>query len=550
MDYIRKIEKYDPAIQEKIYSFLDQIDPSGVDDYLRTIAFSALHGQKETEKEFASYKARNEGASLTEGQNPHYAYSGGSNANGHEKYFVGQTMVGETLVLRLPGSEWFAADGQMVPEAQAFIALVQSKGIKQIVHSKNDSSKMLEITYAYHSAISRGENPALSKELEGTPSVLLDYAKQCHVLYREVEIKGFDSYAAKGINFDKAKTEAEKFKLAMAAQALMWDLVGACQYKDPKPEIVPILQSDFTASHYLYLAHEDRFIPVPDQEGSPAQIKAKMKSFFKDTAGHHPCTTESNEDHLAWHNTVHALSVGYGLYLKTKERRDGLNNVRLTKAGSSSCTDSRTPAHLILGRPGSDGFELYVLRAPGNSLVNNEGALTETALRYLAIARLEQVPVVHSHHSTCGAMNAATDHLTGKNQALPPAFQTLGEAHRSIYNEVLKAGSTEKEIVGHYQSRTGVKVNNFADCLGLQQLLNDVHAAQHYAKTEGASVVGVFHNTSEGQLYLYNKNKNKGNLLFVKVPSVFSPKPLMEPTRERSFSTYTLSQYIGTPAPV
>ncbi len=538
VDYIRKIKKYDPDTQEAIHSFMNDIDPSGINDPLREIAYFALHGQKETEREFAGYKERNEGACLTEGQHPHYAYSGGSNANGHEKYFVGQTMVGETLVLRLPGSEWFDVDGSMIPETQAFIALVQSKGIKQIIHSKNDSSKMLDVAYAYHMALRRGDEPLLTTELKGIPSVLIDYAKQCHVLYREVEIKGLNFYVERGIDFSAAKTEAEKFKLAMAAQALIWDLVGACQYKDPKPEIVPVLQSDFTASHYLYLAHENRFIPVPDQEGKPAQIKKKMDAFFQEASEHHTCKGEEGEDIHAWHNTLNALSVGYGLYLKTKQRRDGLNNVRLTKAGSSSCTDSRTPAHLLLGRPGKDGFELYVLRAPGNSFVDNDGKLTETALRYLAIAQLEQVPVVHSHHSTCGAMNAATDHLTGKNTSLPVAFQTLGDARQATFDKVARTGKTEKEIVDHYKTLTGVKVNNFADCLGLQQLLDDVTAAEKYAKTEGAPVVGVFHNTSEGQLYLFHKNRKADEPLFIKVPSVFSSTPSLEPTRRFSMQPH------------
>jgi len=526
MDYIDSIAQYDEVTQSDIKTFLDYMDPIGAEDparidhETRETAFNALKGQAVTEELFCTYNLvhydsqdnPNKQHRLEEEQHPPFAYSGGSNPYGHEMFFVGQNMVGMTLVLRLPASEWFDSKGLMLPEVETFITLAQSKHIGHIIHSKNDSSLMLDIAYRYHNAgVSQGK--PLPDDLQDVPQILIDYAKQCQPLYDAVVRHGFKYYEERGISFKGVQTDAEKFKIALGIEALERDVREFKKYPDAKPVIVPVFQCDANRKHYIYLEDEGRYVPVPLQKGNPQTIQKEVGAFLEAL----PDSDKIPNGKNTYQEVAYAIAVGYTRYVEKAEKESGE-----LKQGSSSCTDARTPPRVLIGRSKSERTDVYVLRAPGISFferfVDGVAVASETAKRFLAIAKYLGIKVVHAHHTVCGAMTAVDDDLSGKNPSLPAAFQDLAAARIETYAEILTRGTTQAERCAAYVKETGIPVQNDADCLAVQQLLFDIEAAKNYP--DGARVRALFHDTSGRQLYMERENRKAGETRFVTVPLI------------------------------
>jgi len=557
-DYRSLIEGYDPQTTKEIVAFLDRVDPSGLNDKARLVAFRALKGQIVTEETYQAYADAHDGKRLEQGQRPPFAYSGGSHPDGHESFFVGNNLVGKTLVHRDPNAEIIGSGGKLKPSFQAFAALANMKDIEHLIHVRNDNSILTEIAYAYNKA--GGDNAAFrsllaknKKSLRGISpkklrTVLVKYAESKVDIYRAVEQNGLSFYEQRGISFAACANEDEKFKLAMTAEQIRRDqkIYDADTEIGPKPEMAACVQSGFTHTHYFYSKEKDAFVEIVAQNGMSADHKAapilgengtkiwdakvnqaKMRKYL-----------DAMPDGDAWQNLAYALTIGYTRYL---EQVDTPKEILLAVR---ACTDSRTPPRAILGYGTKDGYAFYVSRSPGNPMTDNKLDLTQEAELFVAVAELMGIDVVNTAHTECGAMTAATNQ--NKQNALPACERTLKLPQPFVgyakfceftFDQVKGAGDSEAERAAYYTKLTGAPITNDQDALSMQQFLNDRLGVE--LREDADHFHHVLHHTGEGRLYMMAPRQSDNEIKFelLKVPTVkglspsYDPRKAMMPTR-------------------
>jgi len=545
MDYIKKIKSMDEKTQSQVNGFLDRhapVDENHPDqDTHRAFLLSILFGALYTKKGNADYSKANNGEKLEERQKPRFLYSGGSNHDVLPAFFVGQSIVGETLVLRIPGSSILNAKGKLLPEFKTFVALGHSNGIRHLIHSKDDSSKTFELVYEYCKAGCHKGKP-IPDSLAGVPAYLIKSAKNYSSLYEAVETKGLAYYAKMGISYEGAETDAEKVKLAMAAEALMGDVEAYKQYKDPKPAMVPVLHSKATGKHYVFLRDKMKFVPVPAQGLEAKANQEGMLNFLKELPDFETSAPKLeydkegkpiDKDTATWQDIGYALSVGYTLYKKRRgiEHKQNLDNVRVVLWALATCADSRQPAEVFLGLSKNisklERPEVFSYRVAGNDFVDSKGKLTESTERFLAHSEWLGIPACLTGHTECGAMKATAKHHAGEGENLAEAWQYFGKERSQTYKTVRSKGKTDAKVIAYYANESGIPVETIADCLAVQLWMDGLKAARvHYPNT-----LGAFHDTRHGALYIENQNRKEGEPLCSKVPCL---EGLLKPALELS----------------
>lgn len=522
-----------------ISEFLDQF-PGDMHAGLRKL----LVGQARLEDTFEDYQ-RIHNFALKEGQHPHKAASGGIEPSGHERYTVGNDLVGETLCLRLATLR--DHNHELTLKARAFFALVKLKGIPYAPHKVSSHRELLEIAHDYHKY---GQGVLAPNETQ-----LREYAESRKGIYDAVKKNGFSYYEKLGIRFDELKTEDEKTKLAMAMEEAWADKKAldvfikgmekeevfrnaveqkakamAAEGKKPEeiatvldklkkgPEIDVVVQDEFNGRQYLWTGEKFVNVAAYKENNPDANRKAATEFLSK---------VSQDDDWQA--EVAYPLMVGTTKFVKMwKEWKKPLLQ-KIKDVFVVLCTDARTLAESILGP--SKFRRRNVFRVPGPALADVNGHFNYDAEMFLAIrdrhARMameatgeDPTLLSHAQHSNCGAeqlMEVYCDNPEEAGGKVPEAFQLIGEFDKDVYQMAMSHGE-KKEVIDYYRKKTGVPITSFESALGLCQLELDRQATM--ARTGGRERdLTVFHHTSgepRPRLYVYNPNTK----LYVEVPSV------------------------------
>ncbi len=474
--------------------------------WMQNSVCALMNGQLETEEAFEAYEVAHEGDTLKSGQHPVFAVSSDSHPSGHEKFFVGEALLGQTLALRTPSALCIDDKKEVTPTFQSFLALVHSKHISHLIHVKGSSSELIKLAYDHHKHA--------GKKTEALPEVLRSFANSRDNLYHQVQEMGLDYYRGRGVNL--VGTYEDQTLQAMAVEQAMRDHAKIPENADT-PTVVLIFQNEAEGRHYVFNPEVRKFTIVPTQEHKAEKNQEEALVFL-----------DRLPKDEAWQHIGQALMVGATEFAKAK--KDEFKQELLLRyaadetCDSSSCSDSRTPAKVILGRSASR--QRHILRTPGAFWSDENGNLSYESKLYLALAAERGRIVAHAHHGNCGAMGAVDLYGIGQGDGLPKAFQDMGEFRLGLFKEVRSHGNTEQEIVDHYRKTTGVNVLCAADCLGLQQVIWDHAAASR--DPSNPHVVAVYQNMPEGRTYVLNPNAGK----FAAVPTNkdLHPEPL-EPNK-------------------
>lgn len=506
-------------------------------------------GQAISEQAYAAYEEKT-GHSLTEGQHPHEAVISASHFSGNPTHILGNEGVediGRALSMRNLSTYVSHKDTEPRYETVTFVSLAaELKGIPTLYHAKTAASEILVCAYYYHQY---NVKPRLLETFFHDDQETLAFINDPNVLailkdkkdiFDEVLGNGFKHYekmlvvdaedsnrvlaATEGLERGYRETDDERFIRSLTIAQLLKDRVSLMNCPHAPDNVVSIYQSIVSKREYVWNAEKNKFIVIPEKDEDSPNLPAERERFLANMP-----------KNGKWPAICETLMRGAREYRKTMALRSVAEELTsVLRAYIVSCSDSRAQTIAIMG-PRADNLR-YNLRNPGG-MVSRLGEMTSDGARLYAIARKNGKAVILTPHSTCGAMTAIDAYLSKQGEALPEPFKLLGQHRRHLYDTVrnrgvtpeqVKAGAkvppqgyTDQEIIKHYSTIYGVPLTSVADCLSIQQSLDDYTTATQ-AYPDVLSVV-VFQNMSECKNYLLNPK----SMRFEPIPSgcAFLPGP-------------------------
>ncbi|MDX9688851.1 MAG: carbonic anhydrase [Alphaproteobacteria bacterium] len=499
-------------------------------------------GQALTEEAFKTYEEET-GHSLSEGQHPTEALISASHFTGNPSHIFGDNGakdIGHALVFRVLNSLIQHQDGSLRYEAQTFTSLaVDLKGLTTIYDAKTSASEVFTSAYLYHkyngnqtlirAALYHDEE---TKKFINDPEETITFMNDPNILgiilrkkdlYNTVVGNGFKYYenllvideedrkrvdaAVGGQERGFPETIDERYIRAMTLEQVLQDRDALMESDHSPDNIVTIYQSAVSKREFVW--NGKKFVVIPEKDEDNPLFEKEKERFFKKIP-----------KNGAWRKIRETLIRGAREYRKTmalKELTDDLGTI--IRAYVISCSDSRAHSLAILG-PRADSLR-YNLRNPG-ATISRLGEMTSDGARFYAIARKHKKAVILTGHSNCGAMTAIDAYLSEKTKDLPKPFQELGRHRENLYKNVKNKGVavsphenkneeplksySDEEIILHYANTYGLPISSIADCLSIQQVMDDYAVARRDYPDVTTAV--VFQNMIEAipQNYLLNTN--------------------------------------------
>lgn len=482
-------------------------------------------GQALSEIAYASYEEKT-GHSLTEGQHPDEAVITASHFSGNPVHILGDDGVeniGRALVLRVMNAYITNEDKCLRYEGETFISLAaELKQLTTVYDAKSAASEIFEGAYLYHKH--GGNMEVLRHVLKDDPDMMtfiedpyvLDVIKSKEDLFNTVHGNGFKYYeellvadeqdrklidaTTAGVERGYPETVEERFIRAMTLEQVIRDRRALLASPHAPDNVVTIYQSTAGKREFVWNPENNKFIVIPEKDEDSPYFEAEKKRFF-----------ERIPQNGSWRRIGATLIRGAREYRKTMALKSYTDELGIMlRAYIVSCSDSRSQTIAIMG-PRADILR-YNLRNPG-AMISRLGKMTSDGGRFFAIARKHKKAVVLTAHSNCGAMTAIDAFLSKMGDDLPSPFKKLGQHRTFLYNTVRNKGVpyepghpipsySDDEIIHHYATVYGAPLKRVADCLSIQQMVNDLTVARR--EYPDVLTVAVFQNMIECKNYVLN----------------------------------------------
>ncbi|MDD4617131.1 MAG: hypothetical protein PHW76_08500 [Alphaproteobacteria bacterium] len=506
------------AAKEAFYK--DNLDfVSAFPETMRPLLADFGLGQAATEDAYTRYEEKH-GDTLTTGQHPHYAVIGSSHYLCHPSNIIGlpDDAVGDALVLRTAGGSTMNSEGEMNFEAALYLPLATKlKKIETVFQAKTDADELLNLVYQYQKNGRKWD--ALPEDIRNN-KYIQDFVKERWPVFKTVEAVGIEHYEdllLKGISDEKTRKELTtdlsdeaRFVRAMSIQMLLWERELFVTDEFKAENTVSVFQAVGGKREFVWSDRKNAFVIIPEADENDSSFQKQQMDFFDALP---ESLTHLEHGHPAIGDLLMRGAREYKKVLESVSNvRDALDFFIV------ACSDSRSATISVAG-PLANNVR-YPQRNPGAFLSLNE-KLTNAAGRFIALAKLHKKPLVMAYHTNCGAMEAVDDCL-GKKGTVPGAFNELSENRSEMY-ETVKANG-----VDYYREKYGIPVTNIADCMPIEQAIQDYEVVRKEAKE--LDVYVIIQNMREPRNYLLNPDTKK----FVAIPTANwsgGPKP---PTQRRA----------------